>query len=81
MEQLYQSGSEIHVGDFVAYNGQRGQVMFVVDRLEYSEGYPESYWPKSKYATGFMIEFSNGARLLLDCADEFLELISRKIDR
>ena len=83
MEQLYENGAEIHVGDVVTYNGQRGQVMFVADRREYSETYPESDWPSSRYSTGFMIEFTNGARLLLeiDYSDDLLEFVSKKTDR
>jgi hypothetical protein len=77
MDQRYQNGSEIHVGDVVSYAGQRGTVVFVADRQEYSETYAQSDWPVSKYATGFMIEFTNGTRLLLDSADEDLELASR----
>ena len=77
MEQLYQNGSEVHVGDVVSYAGQRGAIMFVADRHEYSDTYSEADWPSSRYPTGFMIEFTNGARLLLDSSDEDLELVSR----
>ncbi len=77
MDQCYEDGSEIHVTDVVSYSGQRGTVVFVADRREYSDTYPESEWPQSAYPTGFMIEFSNGARLLLDAADEDLQLVSR----
>ena len=80
MEQCYQNGAEIHLADVVSYNGQSGRVVFVADRREYSAEYPELDWPPSQYPTGFMIEFSNGARLLLDSSDENLELISRKTD-
>jgi len=79
MEQLYQNGTEIHVGDVVTYNGQRGQVVFVADRREYSERFPESDWPPSRHPTSFMIEFSNGALLELDYSDELLELVSRTV--
>lgn len=81
MEQLYQNGSEIHLADVISYNGQRGKVVFVADRREYSEAYPESDWPLSEHASGFMIEFTNGARLFLDSSDEHLELVSRRTDR
>ena len=80
MEQRYQNGEEIHLADVVSYSGQSGSVVFVADKREYSETYPESDWPPSQYPTGFMIEFTNGARLLLDSSDEDLELVSRKID-
>ena len=76
MEQRYQNGSEIRVGDVVLYAGQKGAIMFVADRQEYSNSYPVSDWPLSRYSTGFMIEFTNGARLLLDSSDEDLELVS-----
>ncbi len=81
MEQRYQNGSEIHLADVVSYNGQSGEVVFVADRREYSQTYSESDWPPSRYPTGFMIEFTNGARLFLDSSDEHLELVSRKTDR
>ena len=77
MEQLYQNGSEIHAADVVSYNGQRGKVVFVADSREYSAAYPESDWPPSDHPSGFMIEFTNGARLFLDRSDEHLELVSR----
>jgi hypothetical protein len=77
MDQRYEDGSEIHVADVVSYSGQRGRVVFVADRHEYSDTYPESEWPQSSYPAGFMIEFNNGARLLLDSADEDLELVSK----
>ncbi len=77
MNQRYQNGSEIHLEDVVSYHGQTGTVVFVADRREYSKDYSESDWPVSEYPTGFMIEFTNGARLLLDRSDEHLELISK----
>ena len=78
MEQRYQNGTEIHEADVVSYNGQSGRVVFVADRREYSQKYPECDWPPSRYPTGFMIEFSNGALLILDSSDEDLEFISKK---
>ena len=80
MEQRYQNGAEIHLADDVSYSSQSGSVVFVADRREYSEMYPESDWPPSRYPTGFMIEFTNGALLFLDSSDEDLELVSRKTD-
>ena len=77
MEQRYETGPEILVADVVSYYGQRGMIVFVADRKEYSEKYPESEWPLSHYPSGFMIEFTNGARLLLDHPDEHLELVCR----
>ena len=79
MEQRYQNGHEIHVADAVKYNGQPGVIVFVADNHEYSLKYPESDWPISRHPTGFMIEFSNGARLFLDSPDEHLELVSRAV--
>jgi hypothetical protein len=78
MDQRYQDGSEIHVGGVVSYNNQRGTIVFVADRNEYSESHPESNWPQSSNPTGFMIQFTNGALLFLDSSDEHLELITRK---
>lgn len=77
MDHRYTDGSEIHLGDVVSYSNQKGSIVFVADRREYSARYPESDWPASQYPTGFMIEFTNGALLLLDFSDEDLEFISR----
>ena len=77
MEQRYPNSSEIRVADAVSYNGQRGTVVLVADRKEYSKAYPESDWPLSRHPIGFLIEFTNGARLFLESADDHLELISR----
>lgn len=71
MEQRYQNGLEIRVADVVSYNGQRGTIVFVADRQEYSEGYPQSDWPLSEHPAGFMIEFTNGARLFLESSDDY----------
>ena len=76
MEQRYQNGLEIRVADVVSYYGQRGTIVFVADRQEYSEGYPQSDWPLSEHPTVFMIEFTNGARLFLESSDEHFELVS-----
>jgi len=67
--QRYGDGREIHSGDRIAYNNQRGRVVFVADRREFEPGYE---W--EEYSSGVMIEFDNGARLLLDRVDERLVL-------
>jgi hypothetical protein len=67
MDQRYRDGREIHVGDRVTYNKQRGKVVFVADRGEFAKGYE---W--KEHSSGVMIEFDNGARLLLEAADELL---------
>jgi len=77
MDQRYQNGLEIHAGDVVVYGSQPGRIVFVADRQEYSPEYTESEWPASRYPTGLMIEFTNGARLFLDSSDEDLKLVSR----
>jgi hypothetical protein len=77
MDQRYQDGSEIHLGDAVSYYSQRGTIMFVADREEYSERFSEADWPLSEYPSGFMIEFTNGALLFLNASDEHLSFISR----
>jgi hypothetical protein len=74
-DQRYHSGDEIHVGDRVRYAGDTGTIVFVIDRREYSPKYPESDW--SEYGTGFMIETPAFARVMLDEADEDLELLDR----
>lgn len=71
MDQRYPNGREIHIGDRVTYNKQSGRIVFVADRQEFS---PDNAW--TEYASGFMIEFDNGARLFLDAADELLHLES-----
>ena len=60
VDQRYKTGEQIHVGDRVEYNRQSGRVVFVGNRGEFADG-----WEKGDYRTGFMIEFDNGARLLL----------------
>jgi hypothetical protein len=74
-DQRYYPGDEIHVGDRVRCAGDTGTIVFVIDRSEYSTDYPESDW--SDYGTGFMIETPAFARVMLDEADEHLELLSR----
>jgi hypothetical protein len=74
-EQRYCSGDEIHVSDRVRYAGDTGTIVFVIDRREYSPGYPESAW--SQYGTGFMIETPAYTRVMLEKADEDLELLAR----
>ena len=74
-DQRYYSGDEIHVGDRVRYAGDTGTIVFVIDRDEYSSKYSEGDW--SHYGTGFMIETPRFARVMLDEADEDLELLER----
>jgi len=74
MDQRYNSGDEIHLGDRVSYNGQPGHIVFVIDRGEFSTEFPAHHW--QSYATGFMIKFDNGALLKKDHADDHLEKIS-----
>ena len=68
IDQRYTDGAEIHAGDRVAYNGQRGRVAFVADRDEFEAGW--SAW--NDHHSGVMIVFENGARLLLPGGDELL---------
>ena len=75
MEQLYHSGEEIHVGDQVRYAGHPGKIVFVVDRGEYSQDFPEKDW--SDHRTGFMIRTPAYGLVMLDKADEDLEFIGR----
>jgi len=67
MEQRYSNGREIHIGDRVTYNGQRGRISFVADRGEFTVG---DDW--SEYSTGFMVVFDNGARIYLEAPDDLL---------
>lgn len=73
MNPCYGDGSEIHVGNPVSYAHQKGTVVFVADRDEYSADFPESDWPKSQFPSGFMIRFKNGACLFLESGDAHLE--------
>jgi hypothetical protein len=73
MDQRYKDGIEVRVGEFISYNGQKGTIVFVADRNEYSQAYPQSEW---RDKSGFMIEFTNGALLFLDSVDGFVERLS-----
>ena len=75
MEQLYHSGEEIHIGDQVRYAGHPGKIVFVVDRCEYSPDFPEKDWAHHK--TGFMIQTPAYGLVMLNKADEDLELLGR----
>ena len=75
MEQRYNSGEEIHVGDRIRYAGDPGTIVFVVDRNEYSPAFPEKDW--SHHRTGFMIQNSAYGLVMLDKADEDLEFLGR----
>jgi hypothetical protein len=78
MDPRYEDGSEIHVGDVVAYNGQQGAIVIVVDREEYAPTFPKSEWLLEDEPTGFMIEFTNGGRLFRDSPDEHLEVVAHR---
>ena len=75
IEQRYESGDEIHVGDRVRYAGDTGTIAFVIDRGEYSADFPERDW--SHDGTGFMIQTPKFALVMLDKSDEDLELLAR----
>jgi hypothetical protein len=75
MEQLYDSGEEIHVGDRIRYAGHTGTIVFVIDRGEYSPAFPEKDW--SSHGTGFMIQNQAYGLVMLDKADEDLEFLGR----
>jgi hypothetical protein len=78
MEQRYEDGSEVHVGDQVSYAGWRGRIVIVVDRGEYAPTFPKVEWPLPGEPTGFMIEFTDGGRLFLDSSDEHLEVLKHR---
>lgn len=67
VDQRYSDGREIHVGDRVRYNNQLGRIVFVADRSEFAKGHESK-----EHSSSFMIEFDNGARLLLDASDRLL---------
>lgn len=67
VDQRYSNGRGIHVGDRIRYNNQPGRIVFVADRGAFTKGHE----PK-EHSSGFMIEFDNGARLLLDASDRLL---------
>ena len=75
MEQLYHSGEEIHMGDQVRYAGHLGKIVFVVDRGEYSPDFSAKDWAHHK--TGFMVKTPAYGLVMLDKADEDLELLGR----
>jgi hypothetical protein len=66
----YTDGSELHAGQRIAYSGQPGTVVFVIDNEEYAPGFASTAWEDLN--TGFMIRFDNGAMLHLDRPDEHL---------
>ena len=75
IDQRYESGEELHVGDHVRYAGDTGNIVFVIDRGEYSPEFPERDW--SHYGSGFMIQTPKFALVMLDKADEDLKLLDR----
>jgi hypothetical protein len=78
MDQRYEDGTEIHVGDEVAFAGHRGKIVIVVDRGEYAPTFPKSEWPLADEPTGFMIEFTDGGRLFLDSSDDDLVVVAHR---
>lgn len=76
-DQRYSSGEEIHIGDRVMYAGSLGVVVFVIDRAEYSSGFPAEHW--SGYGNGFMIQDEGIGLVMFDEADEDLKLVSHAI--
>jgi hypothetical protein len=75
MEQRYNSGEEIHIGDRIRYAGDHGTIVFGVDRNEYSAAFPEKDW--SHHGTGFMVQNSAYGLVMLEKADEDLEFLGR----
>jgi hypothetical protein len=75
VEQRYNSGEAIHVGDRIRYAGDPGTIVFVIDHDEYSAAFPEKDW--SHYRTGFMIQNPAYGLVMLDKADEDLEFVGR----
>ena len=78
-EQRYSSGEEIHIEDRVIYGGSPGTIVFVIDRGEFSQEFPEEHW--SDYNAGFMIRNEAMGLVMLQEADEDLELVSRSNTR
>jgi ketosteroid isomerase-like protein len=54
----YESGEEVHVYDRVVNVGVEGTIVFVIDRGEYSDRFPEEAW--AYLGRGFMIEEDDG---------------------
>jgi hypothetical protein len=50
--------------------GSPGTVVFVIDRHEYTSGFPEEHW--ADYGTGFMLQTESMGLVMLDEADEDL---------
>lgn len=74
MDQRYHTGEEIHIGDRVSCHGCIGSVVFVIDRNEFSAGFPEDW---SYLGSGFMVQNSEFGLVHLSEADEDLELLAR----
>jgi hypothetical protein len=75
LEQRYEPGDQIHVGDSVRYAGDTGTIVFVIDRGEYSPEFSENDW--SHYGSRFMIQTPRLGLVMLDRAEEDLELLAR----
>ena len=79
MDQRYQSGEEIHIGDRVHYGRCLATILLVVDREEWPVGETEEscqYW-RTEHKSGFLLKEDPGARVFLPKADEDLKFIAR----
>jgi len=70
----YDSGEEIHAGDYVYHMGRPGRVVFVIDRDEYSAEFPREAW--QRYGHGFMIKDQFGL-YKYDEPEEVIQFIRR----
>jgi hypothetical protein len=70
----YPSGQEVKLGDEVRMpDGDRGVVVFCIDRDEYSDQYPKEQW--SYLRRGAMVEFAASGLVHFSEDDPDLQLV------
>jgi hypothetical protein len=73
----YCDGQDVIIGDHVSLSdGSIGEVVFCIDRNEFSESYPKADWEYLK--SGVMVKTDKYGLLYYAGTDEDLILISRK---
>jgi len=72
----YSDGSEVIIGDHVSLSdGTKGEIVFCVDRDEFSEQYPKAEW--SYLQSGAMVKTEKYGLIHYSETDDELTLISR----
>jgi hypothetical protein len=78
IDQRYQSGEEIHIGDRVQYAGFPATISLVIDRDEWpdEESAESRAWWRSEHRSGFLLAQHTMGRVFLPEADEDLIFVS-----